>query len=252
MVFVLFATGLLLGSFASVLIGRWPHWRGVVAGRSACTACGHALGVADLVPLVSWAGSRGTCRYCGARVSAWYPVYELSMAGVLVAYGLLVGVRGWAGVIDVAALILLTTLFFFDLRLRVLPDVLVALLACVGVGRQLAGGHSLVAPVAVGVGTAAAFFLLLLFWERVLKRDGVGYGDVKLAVALGLLLGLPAMVFGTVIAVWAGALLGIVLLASHKAGMRTELPFGSFWVAAAALFILLPSLSDSMSHLLWV
>src|SRR5512134_2699862 len=86
MTVVAVTVGLMLGSFLSVLIGRWPHWRGVGGGRSACPACGHELAWYDLVPLVSWLVLRGACRYCRAPISAFYPALEFTMAAALGLY----------------------------------------------------------------------------------------------------------------------------------------------------------------------
>ena len=82
------------------------------------------------------------------------------------------------------------------------------------------------------------------------RRNQLGLG-LGLLLVLGVLLGYPAMLYATIAAVWAGALVGVLLLATRRAGMRTELPFGSFWVVAAAVFILHTQLSAYITRLLW-
>ena len=71
------------GSFMGVLVHRIPAGRKVGIDRSACDACGHVLGVLDLLPLVNWIVSRGRCRYCGVTVSPFYPLIELAALGVV-------------------------------------------------------------------------------------------------------------------------------------------------------------------------
>ena len=76
--FIVVALAPFVGSFLGVVIDRLPDGRPIIAGRSACETCGHALGWTDLVPLVSFLLLRGSCRYCGAHLSLFYPLIELA------------------------------------------------------------------------------------------------------------------------------------------------------------------------------
>ncbi len=71
-----------VGSFLGLLIARLPVGGAVVLGRSACLACRHPLGPADLVPILSWLLRRGRCRHCGVAISALYPLVELAALGL--------------------------------------------------------------------------------------------------------------------------------------------------------------------------
>lgn len=83
--------GLCLGSFASLIAYRWPRGLPWVAARSACPACGHALGAKDLVPLFSWLATRGKCRYCQTGIPVRYPVLEIICSGFCLGVYALVG-----------------------------------------------------------------------------------------------------------------------------------------------------------------
>ena len=65
-----------VGSFIGVLITRLPVGGKVVLARSACPNCDHALGLRDLVPVLSWALLHGRCRHCGASIGFFYPGIE--------------------------------------------------------------------------------------------------------------------------------------------------------------------------------
>ena len=67
---ITFILGCALGSFTDCLAGRMLAGASILKGRSHCDACGHVLGVPDLVPLFSWLCLRGRCRYCGAKIPA--------------------------------------------------------------------------------------------------------------------------------------------------------------------------------------
>jgi prepilin signal peptidase PulO-like enzyme (type II secretory pathway) len=73
-----FCLGLIFGSFLTAVTYRVPRGLDWVSARSKCTACGHALGVLDLIPVFSWLFLRGKCRHCGVKISARYPLIELS------------------------------------------------------------------------------------------------------------------------------------------------------------------------------
>lgn len=105
---ITFILGCALGSFTDCLAGRMLNGTSVLKGRSHCDACGHVLGVLDLVPLFSRLCLRGRCRYCGAKIPAeafWtelvsgiacclimyrYDVSVLALRGVLTGAGLAV------------------------------------------------------------------------------------------------------------------------------------------------------------------
>ncbi len=102
------------GSFMGVLVHRIPAGRKVGLDRSACDACGHVLGVVDLLPVVNWIVSLGRCRYCGVKVSAFYPLIELAALGVaLWAWTVASGWQLWAtSVLGWTLLVLALTNFY--------------------------------------------------------------------------------------------------------------------------------------------
>ncbi len=77
-----FVFGALIGSFLNVVLWRVPRGESVVSPPSHCPSCGTDLTPIDLVPVLSWVGLRGRCRHCGDRISARYPLVELSVAVV--------------------------------------------------------------------------------------------------------------------------------------------------------------------------
>jgi leader peptidase (prepilin peptidase) / N-methyltransferase len=220
--------GLILGSFLSVLLSRWPCWHGVVGGRSKCPHCAHQLAWYELVPLASWVGLRGRCRACHARISALYPALELAVAGVLGAYAYRFGVHSTWSVVDLAILFGLVALFFFDVQHMVLPDGIVFPLAVLALMRVLHYPEVLNPLVSGGV-LALAFGALFFFSHG----RWLGFGDVKFALVVGLLFGFPLAWWVTLAAIWTGALVGVILIVVKRATMQTALPLGAFWTAAA-------------------
>ena len=58
-------TGMILGSFATVVAHRVPRGESIVMGRSQCPSCGATIAAYDNVPVLSWLVLRGHCRGCG-------------------------------------------------------------------------------------------------------------------------------------------------------------------------------------------
>ena len=80
--------GAVMGSFLHCAAWRIVHGESFVRGRSHCPACGHVLGAAELIPVFSWLLQKGRCRWCGAKLSARYPLTELGF-GLITALCLL-------------------------------------------------------------------------------------------------------------------------------------------------------------------
>ena len=111
-----------VGSFLGLLVVRLPAGEGGVRGRSACRRCRRKLGPLDLVPLLSWAWTRGRCRHCGARLGWLYPGIELAAVGVVVWAA--AATSGWVLWASCALGWTLLALAVIDLRALLLPDAL--------------------------------------------------------------------------------------------------------------------------------
>jgi leader peptidase (prepilin peptidase) / N-methyltransferase len=79
------AVGLVVGSFLALVVIRLPKKQPIVFGRSACPRCGHILGPAELVPVLSWLMQGRRCRACGGRIPAFYPAMEIAAAAIAAA-----------------------------------------------------------------------------------------------------------------------------------------------------------------------
>lgn len=220
--------GLALGSFSTVLAWRWPRDESVVSPRSHCGSCGHTLRVRELVPVLSWVAQRARCRECDEPVHWRYPAIELA-SGVLAAGAILSFGPTWNGLAAALLGVSLVPVVAIDLEHRLIPDVVVLPAAAVCLALMVAADPAnWWKPVAAAVGAAGFLFILWLMYPA-----GMGFGDVKLALLLGAVLGssvVPAlfMAFGT------GALLGAALLVRHGTGARKmAVPFGPFLAAGA-------------------
>lgn len=222
--FVAFCGGLVLGSFVTVVGYRVPRGESIVGPRSRCTACGAQIAAYDNVPVVSWAILRGRSRCCGERISARYPLTELGL-GLL--YAATVAVL-WDDPTEVAlGLVFVTMLMAItltDLDQRVIPNKVLLVASAIGVVIAAVGDPGSLPERAIAAAAAGG----LLFAAALAYPRGMGLGDVKLAAAMGLFLGrnvAPAIL----VALLAGTLVGLAMIARHGAAARkSAIPFGPF------------------------
>lgn len=227
--------GAVLGSFLDCAASRWaagdPH---PFAGRSRCASCGHALGARDLVPVFSFLLRRGRCRYCGETIPAECLIAELAGAAAFVCVGARFGLCLELGQWLVFAAVLLA-LSLTDAAKRIIPDKLLALLAANRAVWFFVLGHgvreALEAVKAFAV--PAALLVLVLVLERLLGREAMGGGDIKLLFVLALYLGW-AELFLTLLA---GCVLGLLWAALTGGKKGTAMPFGPFLAAGAVLTV---------------
>lgn len=225
--------GAIFGSFIAALVIRWPQGRSVVRGRSACDACGRALGATELVPLLSGIATGGKCRTCRAainplhwRIEAVALMIGASAGAVLpLDQAIAAAVFGW----------LLLALAALDFSEFWLPDELNLALAMVGLATGALGiGASLTDRLIGGAAGFASLWAAGAGYTALRGREGLGGGDPKLMGAIGLWIGwrlLPAVVF---LAALTG--LGIVLLrmvGGRDVSLADRLPFGALLAIAA-------------------
>ena len=218
---VAFAPGLALGSFLNVVAARVPRRRSIVRPPSACMSCDREIRWYDNVPLVSYAVLRGRCRHCQERIPLIYPAVELVtavlIAGCVLAFGL--SAKAAVAAFFCAVLVAVSAI---DLEHRIIPNRIVLPAAVV----VLAANTALDPSPKWALGGLGAFGFL--FAAALVYPAGMGMGDVKFALLMGVALGKTVSV-----ALMAGMLAamvpGLVLMARHGAkGRKMGIPFGPF------------------------
>ncbi|MHB1538372.1 MAG: prepilin peptidase [Solirubrobacteraceae bacterium] len=221
--------GAIFGSFLNVLAERLPRRESLMLPASHCASCGTRMKAYEKVPVLSWLALRGRCRACGTRISIRYPLVELTSAALCVGVVLEKGSAA-ALALGLALVALLVPLALIDAEHRVLPNA-ITLPGCVlavvlGLALDPAGEP---ARLVAGVGVGG-----LLLVVAVAKPGGMGMGDVKLGLMLGLFLG-GAVIPALLVALVGGVVAGGVLVArvGVAAGRRTAVPFGPFLALGA-------------------
>lgn len=116
---------------------------------------------------------------------------------------------------------------YTDMKSMLLYDKVTLLLVAVGVVRAFFE-HQLLEAL---YGAGAMLVIMLLLY--VASRGGMGEGDVKLAPALGIWLGLEQGLLCLLLAFVSGGIVGALLLLCRRSGLKQAIPFGPFLCAAA-------------------
>jgi leader peptidase (prepilin peptidase)/N-methyltransferase len=224
-----FLFGACVGSFLNVVIYRVPKGESVVSPGSHC-ACGQPIKWYDNIPIFSWLLLRGRARCCGRHFSFRYPAIELLTALLFVACW-----KSFPPLVAVCGAIFLSFLLaatFIDLDHMIIPDVFTIGLGVVGMLLSFwvpalhvpPSGYFLVDAMrsevvslqGLLIGSGLVLWIALLA-EAVLKKEAMGFGDVKFVGAIGAFCGWKGAVF----AVFGGAVIGTIWFAVAFAWEKT-------------------------------
>ncbi len=247
--FFIFIFGLCIGSFLNCVIYRLEQKKSL-KGRSFCPYCKHTLSWSDLVPVFSLLFLRGKCRYCKKKISVQYPLVEIA-TGVLFVLILSFGDVGFpagsptsvGSLLNIAFLFyvasVLIIVFVYDLKHYLIPDKI--LFPAIGVAFIYRLFENLNISNWILISNLAPF--LNYFWAAAIASGfflaiflisggrWMGFGDVKLAILMGILLGFPNILVGLFLAFFFGAIIGVILMVLNKKGLKSEIPFGPFLIA---------------------
>lgn len=260
--------GLTVGSFLNVVIHRLPimlerRWRldcreilradaahgtsnipavipepryDLVAPRSQCPHCGHAISARENIPVLSFLWLRGRCAGCGQPISWRYPLVELltGVLSVVIAWHFGVNMATLAALLFTWSLIALA---FIDYDLQILPDAITLPLLWLGL---LVNLFAILTPLrAAVIGAMAGYLALWLVYQSfklLTGKEGMGYGDFKLFAALGAWLGWQGLPLTILLASFLGAVIGLAFIVAFGRDRHLPIPFGPFlcfagWIA---------------------
>jgi leader peptidase (prepilin peptidase) / N-methyltransferase len=234
--------GAAIGSFLNVVIDRLPADKSIVYPPSSCDACQHRLSELDLIPVFSYLFLRGRCRYCKAKIPQ--RVFWVELGTGLLTAGLFWRF-GWKPILPVMIVYCsaLIAIAIIDLKEQlifpaiVFPVALVALIVNFFIPK-LYSVHNLLFGL---IGAAFGSILLLLAFvlsKVILKREGMGLGDIYMAVMMGFMVGFPNIIVALFIGIMLGGLTAIILVSSKKKSTKDVIPFGDFLAIGTVITLL--------------
>ncbi len=257
----LFVFGTIIGSFLNVVILRLNTGRGL-GGRSFCFSCGKTLAWHELVPILSFFLQKGKCRGCARKISWQYPIVEMLTGSLFVLvfwktqllFSASISVTILLCLYYAAVFSTLLVISVYDIRHKIIPDSAVFAFIILGLLSVLCTVHygtivfdpsliHLVAGFALALPFAAIWFFS--------KGRLMGFGDAKLGLGIGFLLGVSSGVAAVMVAFWIGAIVGLAVLLLQKAKftMKSEIPFAPFLALGAAIAFFASVDIETLSHL---
>ncbi len=229
-VFALF--GIAIGSFLNICIDRLPAGKSLTYPPSHCDVCQHRLSPRDLIPVLSYLCLRGRCRYCLSAIpkrvfwvelgtglffafTYWY--YGSSIVFAVNAFYFCIFLV--IGIIDLEHGLILNKIVY--------PASVVALIISV---------FLLPGIVNAVIGGAIGFVLLLIV--ALASRGGMGWGDIKMAMLIGLVTGFPVVFVGLFMGIVLGGLVAGFLLLFKIKKRGEQIPFGPFLSLATMIALL--------------
>ena len=257
---VFFALGACVGSFYNVIVYRMPRGISLINPPSHCPLCKKHIPIRYNLPIVGWLWLRGKSACCKQPISVIYPIGE-SLCGLLGALALFSSCAVnaetvstelfTASVTDPAVWASALAMFWLllgaypvcavDCKYKLIPD-------SISVGGIVAGlllsfipgGVTPLQSLIGAVGAGGGLFLLGWCASKLLKKEAMGFGDVKLLAGYGALMGVTGAVETLIVA----AILGIVVMVpygkitANKGDGTGQIPFGPFLAVAAPFMYL--------------
>ena len=260
--------GAIVGSFLNVVIYRMPLEKSIVTPGSHC-GCGAPIKWYDNIPVLSWFLLRGKARCCGRSYSFRYAFVELLTAALFLTCWLkFPPAKALCGMLFVSCVL---CALFIDLDHMIIPDEFTIGLGVVGVVLSVfvpslhnqaddlffvnALQSGVISLQGLLIGSGLVLWIALIA-EALLKKEAMGFGDVKFVGAIGAFLGWQGAVFsifgGAVVGtIWIGLaliwkkLFGDKVQVAPRAetpegeateiGMGAQIPFGPMLAIAALL-----------------
>ena len=209
-----FILGSVFGSFLNCVTDRIINHEKWWTGRSKCDSCGHVLGILDLFPVFSYLFLKGKCRYCGAKLSINYVLSETVLGVLFLGYIIIHGTIDLVLFRDLGLIACLYGLSLSDLKSYEIPNGFIIF----GIIWWLIFSFSLDGLVS-GVVISGSILIITFIMEKILKKEAMGGGDIKLFFMVSLYLGLSVSLFNIILACVIGLLFVLI-------GKKNMIPFG--------------------------
>ncbi|MFA5934473.1 MAG: prepilin peptidase [Candidatus Paceibacterota bacterium] len=240
-IFIIFILGTIIGSFINVVVLRYNTGLSFAKGRSKCFSCGDTLSWYELVPLFSFIFLGGKCLSCGSKISYQYPVVEFITGLVFSLVFLKTGISIFFPFYLVVFSILVI-IAVYDVKHKIIPDGMVfafSVLSLVVLFLSQNVSNGLILPNIWDLLAGPILASFFAFFWLVSSGRWMGFGDAKLALGVGWLLGIAGGVFAIMLSFWIGAVVSLFIILLEKLNLfkwgitiKSEIPFAPFIILA--------------------
>lgn len=238
-----FVLGAVFASFLGCMGWRICNGESVLKGRSHCDSCGHALKARDLIPIISYVKNKGRCAYCKAQISPMNLYGEIILAVGFVLTTLRFDIT-FEWVLMLCFICILYLVSVTDIYEQVIPDsaLLVAILIrfiyfILVEGFQWKGLLGLLID---GFAISLPLLILVLIMEKILKKEAMGGGDIKLLFVTGMYIGWAQNLLAIFFACIIGIVVGMIQMKKQEdEEASVYFPFGPSIAVGAVISMLI-------------
>ena len=228
-----FIIGTFMGSFYTVVGNRLPKNISFIKGRSHCDVCNHTLSFIDMIPILSYIGLKGKCRYCNSRISPQSTYMEI-YTGELYALSYCIFGTSYKLLIAIGIITMLIIISISDTNYLIIPDEIIIFFSFFFIIINLLniGITETFKSFLYGIILFLLMYIIMLIGNKIFKKESLGGGDIKLMFIFGLietpLMGIVSIFIGSIIA------LPISLYLLYKNNEHI-IPFGPFLLLGLTL-----------------
>ena len=240
---LLFVTilGSLWGSFANVCIYRLPKNKGVVSGRSYCPKCKKNIIWYDNIPIISYLNLERKCRKCKKKISSQYVLVEIISALAFLTTYFFFGIS-LTTIFLIILILSFIIIFFIDLKHYIIPDILTLPMMVFGFLKSFDPNLNPIFPNYInsligGIIGYGIIWLLIIFYKKIRKKEGMGLGDAKLLAVVGFWFGWYVIPFIIFLSSSLALIFVIPDLLKKKKKLSSQIPFGPYIIIATLIFI---------------
>ena len=238
----LFFFGIICGSFANVCIYRLPKNKSIVTGRSSCPNCKKKIIWYDNIPLLSFILLKSKCRFCKKIINSQYFIVELITAISFVSIYYFFGLTLAALLLSILSVFFII-IFFIDLKHFIIPNELTFPLMIMGFFKSFDPNlNQTIFPNYInsligGVFGYLIIWLIIFFYKKVRKKEGMGLGDAKLLAVVGFWFGWFCIPFTIFMSSVVALIFVLPSLINKSRKMSSQIPFGPYIIIAAIFYV---------------
>ena len=238
----LFFFGIICGSFANVCIYRLPENKSIITGRSSCPNCKKKIIWYDNIPLLSFILLKSKCRFCKKPINSQYFIVELITAISFVSIYYFFGLTLAALLLSILSVFFII-IFFIDLKHFIIPNELTFPLMIIGFFKSFDPNlNQTIFPNYInsligGVFGYLIIWLIIFFYKKVRKKEGMGLGDAKLLAVVGFWFGWFSIPFTIFMSSVVALIFVLPSLINKSRKMSSQIPFGPYIIIAAIFYV---------------
>tara|TARA_B100001939_G_scaffold249250_1_gene216290 strand:+ start:832 stop:1587 length:756 start_codon:yes stop_codon:yes gene_type:complete len=235
----LFILGSIFGSFFNVCIYRLPRELDVIKKNSFCPSCKYKIPFYQNIPILTYLFNFGKCKNCKDKINISYFIVEL-LTALIFLFSYFKYDLSLEFIFFIIFYCSLLIIFFTDLKEYLILDIITIPVSIIGLGGVFLKfnpfGVGLTESIIGGLVGYGVIYLIRFIYFKIRKVEGMGLGDAKLFLLIGIWLGFKSIFLILMFSSLIGAIVGSIIIFKYKKSRDFQIPYGCFITLTAALY----------------